>query len=147
MGPCLVIVTSKKCGACERFKANVLPELIKKLKRVDCQVRHVDINSFSSEEVSDALPEYPPTVKNYVGWYPTLLFFPEGSGSEEPRILNGKMAGGKPQFTRYEVDYDPEGITGWVEKHLSPSRPVSRYELYKDGKYVFGVDVPDRVGR
>lgn len=138
----LLIVTAKECGACVRFKADVLDDLLKKLEKVNCVVRHADLNSFSSADLINAVPDYPATVQKYVGWFPTLLLFPPNSW--EPEIFNGKISGGKPQMNR-EIPYTSVDISSWVEKTIASDPRFTqnkgkgragsaRYVLVENGK-------------
>ncbi|QIN54654.1 hypothetical protein [Cedratvirus kamchatka] len=139
--PKLLIVTSKTCGACHRFKASVLPPLLQNLEKEKIQVTHVDLPTFETGDLVNLAPSYPSTVQTYVRWFPTFLYFPPGSW--EPQIFNGKVENGTAVYDKSSTDeYTVDGITAWTKKKITlqttskgvnSSGSKARYVLVRNG--------------
>lgn len=120
--PRLLIVTSKRCGACNTFKSNVLPDLRKKLATLDIKVDYVDLPDFGTGDLVNLAPEYPATVQPFIGSFPTFLYFPAGSWI--PTIFNSKIENGVGKPDKYpRIPYTVDGIFDWV-KSQAPSPTV-----------------------
>lgn len=140
--PALLIVTSKVCGACKSFKANVLDNLLKKLEKLNCSVKHVDLEDFSAGNLVNLAPEIPSSAQTYISWFPTMLLFAPGYQGV-PKVFNGKIKGSTADYSQ-EKPFTAEAISTWVEENLSTVSPVKkgenlpsakvRYVLVKDGK-------------
>ncbi|SPN79933.1 Hypothetical protein ZAZAV_622 [Cedratvirus Zaza IHUMI] len=142
--PKLLIVTSKTCGACHRFKASVLPPLLQNLNKEKIEVSHADLPTFETGDLVNLAPGYPSTIQTYVRWFPTFLYF--APGSWEPEIFNGKIENGSAVYDKNSSnEYTVDGITTWVKKRItlqttskgtatSPSKTGNvRYILVKNG--------------
>ncbi|SPN79111.1 Hypothetical protein BRZCDTV_163 [Brazilian cedratvirus IHUMI] len=116
--PKLLIVTSKTCGACVRFKASVLPSLLQNLEKEKIQVTHADLPTFETGDLVNLAPSYPSTIQTYVRWFPTFLYF--APGSWEPEIFNGKIENGSAVIDQSsKLDYSVDGITSWTKKKIA----------------------------
>jgi hypothetical protein len=138
--PKLLIVTSKTCGACHRFKASVLPPLLQNLERERIQVTHADLPTFETGDLVNLAPGYPSTIQPYVRWFPTFLYF--APGSWEPEIFNGKIENGSAVIDKTSNgEYTVDGITAWTKKRIALQTTTKglaqkgkvRYVLVKNG--------------
>lgn len=132
----LLIVTSKSCGACKKFKANVLEDLLKRLAKTGCKTKQIELENFSTGELVNLAPEIPATVQSYISWFPTLLLFSSGYQGV-PKVFNGKVKEGSVEYVQ-EKPFTAEAITSWVEENSISKKGETekkiRYVLVKDGK-------------
>lgn len=110
--PLLLIVTSKSCHACEKFKENILDQLLVQLENTSCAITHVDLEDFSTRELPYIAPEVPPEYISYITWFPTLLLF-----SSSVHIFNGKIRGGKAEYVA-ERPFTAQSMSNWVKENL-----------------------------
>ena len=137
--PKLLIVTSKTCGACHRFKAAILPPLLKNLEKEKIQVTHADLPTFETGDLVNLAPGYPSSVQTYVRWFPTFLYF--APNSWEPEVFNGKMENGTVVYDKNATEeYTVDGITSWTKKKITLRtntlipKGKARYVLVRNGE-------------
>lgn len=120
----LIIVTADNCGACRMFKANVLPELKKKL-----YIPHEHFDLLTMAE-SITLPDH---IKVYVAWFPTLILVVDDGVHADHYIFNGTSNNGKVTSNpRYNGDVN--GIQQWMQDVTDLS---SNVVFNKDSRKVY----------
>jgi thiol-disulfide isomerase/thioredoxin len=140
--PTLIIVTSKTCGACRSYKANVAPALLGALRKDNrIQVGEIDLDTMSSPLPST----YPKELKKFIGWYPTfILLAPMRGNNLEGVVFNGDMSKGHVTGPNGSRPISVEGITAWINQELTsnplfsqPRReiPNTRRMIYRPSNY------------
>jgi hypothetical protein len=124
----LVLLMSTACGHCTNFKNTHLSNLKTQLKSNYPNVKLVEL---SLPTMSSPIPdEYPPSLKQFAKWFPTVLMFTGeewSAASIEPKqpLTSGYVFNGT--FHNGNVDYTPENpmtadaIIQWMNQKISLS--------------------------
>jgi len=115
--PVLVLVMSRKCGACQNFKSKELPEL-------EAELRKDDRFRFLTLEFPDmAVPtnitgkEFHPELRNgFIEFFPTFLLFPGNLWNDPKSRLKGVAKHDLKKNPR--VDYSKASIFAWIDDTL-----------------------------
>ena len=123
--PVLVMVFSKQCGACHKFKANTLPDLEKDLKKLkDVEVLKLEFPEMrvplSDKEVGF---EYHPKLSEYARWFPTFILFPDNLWFDKGSNLKGIIKDEELVTKSLPPNYSKNSILEWIE-HTSKTNPL-----------------------
>jgi hypothetical protein len=124
----MVLLMSDACGHCTNFKNTQLSTLKSQLKSILPNVKLVEI---SLPTMSSPIPDpYPPSLKQFAKWFPTLLMFSQEAWSTSsiaphPPLTSGHVFNGK--FINGNVEYSPEAqmnvenIIQWAKQRIATS--------------------------
>lgn len=127
--PVLVLVMSKMCGACQNFKAKMLPELEKELKK-DPRFRFI-ILDFPNMAIplDKSGKEFHPNLRNFIEFFPTFLLFPGNLWDDPSSNLKGVA---KHELKKNpNIDYSKSSLNSWIEDTLK------RDPLFNDDSSTF----------
>lgn len=116
----LVLLLSEGCPACIQFKKNILPTIKKELEN-DSRFRFIILEFPTMAVPAPKSNEYHPELRNFVGWFPTLLLFPSNLWNNSKSKLRGLSKHGdekNPIEMVEKADWSKTSIFSWINETL-----------------------------
>jgi hypothetical protein len=111
----LVLVMSEQCGACQQFKARLLPTIQRDLEN-DHRFKFV-ILEFPTMRVNPPKNnEYHPDLRNFIKWFPTFIMFPSNLWENSRSKLTGVIKHGDEENPK--IDYSRNSLFSWIDETL-----------------------------
>ena len=119
--PILVVITAEGCPACSLFLSQIWPDLRTRINSLNVQTLSID---------SSQLYQFRKDLQNFIGWYPTLLMFPQSSWKDTSQDLSGSVYGGyydpiekQPKLGNFSLSADE--MYEWIQDNIDTA-PVQR---------------------
>ena len=94
----LVLVTSKSCHYCKKFKPGIWKSLQNKFEKYpNLKVVEIELETNNSQP---SQIEYHPDLNKFIGWFPTLMLFPQNLWKNYKTTLQGKVFNGEFVFDK-----------------------------------------------
>lgn len=119
-----VMIFSKDCGHCVKFKKDYLDRLYSKIKDLNVDIIQIDLTSRDKYPSSSGKYKLPSSLWKYVKYFPTFMLIPDDTFNDPDKkpeniLIFGSIVSKSGKVNSIGSDrFDDSSIASWVETNL-----------------------------